>query len=129
MHAIERSRQIDGHHVVPSIGGEHIKIALGCVGARAVDQDVNAVVLRNYLLRSCKHSVLIGHIQQNNLRAAQGLQCGQGACVGSGRPARDHDMRAGLDKLDRRGQTNAAGAARDPSNLTFQLCVHGMCIS
>ena len=119
MHTVKRAGQVDGHHIVPSVGGQHIEIALGGVGACAVDQDVDVSVLGYDLVGHGFDGVLVGHVQQHRFCAAHRLQSGQSTGVGGRVAPRNDHVCTGFDQFQRAGQTNAATATCDPSHLAF----------
>ena len=124
MHAVKRAGQIDAHHIVPGVGGQHIEVALRRIGAGTVDQNVDAAVLRQDAVRRRFDCMFVGHIQWQGLGTAQRLQAAQSAFIGGGVATGDDHMRTGLHQGHGACQTNAAAAARDPSHLALKLFAH-----
>jgi hypothetical protein len=90
------------------------------IGARAGHQDVDAAVTLQNLLHGCFDGVLVGHVQQQSLCTAHGLQRRQSAGVGGGVAARNHHMSTGLGQLRGASQPNATAPTGDPRDLAVK---------
>ena len=71
MAAVEQPGQVDRHHVVPRVGRHHVEIALRRVGPRAVDQNVDAAVLREDGPGGSLDRLLVRDVEQDGLGAAE----------------------------------------------------------
>ena len=119
--AVKRAVQVDADDAVPIGRREILEEALRDVGARAVDEDVDAAVPREDRCPSALDRLLVGGVDRLGFPFAAGLldqRCGFGER--SGPPPRHDHRRAASCELDGGRLPDAAAAARDPRDFSAQ---------